>query len=167
MAEGQGSRVRALMVASLEPLTRRRQGSCTCAGSQATAVIHLLCPAQSSQRRNHLLITLPRKPLMPAAALSGKRQGPQQAQLRSNKHGLASSAARPSCITEAGDHPAAPLQQPSGLPVWGSHSQSAPSMPPVASICASGDQATHSTQFLCPCARHAPYPPIAHACPEM
>ena len=27
-------------------------------------------------------------------------------------------------------------------------------MPPVANICASGDQLTHSTQFLCPCAQH-------------
>ena len=49
----------------------------------------------------------------------------------------------------------APLHVPKGLPVRGSHSHSELSMPPVARTAASGDHATHSTQPLCPCARHS------------
>ena len=51
----------------------------------------------------------------------------------------------------------APLHVPSARPVRGSHSHSELSMPPVASIAASGDHATHSTQLLCPC-QHATAP---------
>ena len=36
-----------MMVASLEPLTRRLEGTALCAGSHATAVIHLRWPAQA------------------------------------------------------------------------------------------------------------------------
>ena len=50
-------------------------------------------------------------------------------------------------------HLLCPRQQPRALPVCGSHSQMQLSMPPLATICASGDQATHSTQFLCPCSK--------------
>ena len=44
------------------------------------------------------------------------------------------------------------LHDPSGSPLSGFHSHTMPSMPPLASIFASGDHASVNTQFLCPCA---------------
>lgn len=48
-------------------------------------------------------------------------------------------------------HLLCPLHVPSGLPVAGSHSQMLPSISPLATSAPSGDQDTHSTQFLWPC----------------
>lgn len=45
-------------------------------------------------------------------------------------------------------HLLCPLQVLKGLPVAGSHSHILPSMSPLATMAPSGDQATHSTQFL-------------------
>ena len=64
------------MVASLDPLMRRRQGSCTCAGSQATAVIHLLCPTPMRSRLTlHSRASLSLQSAQ--AALGDARDGPQ------------------------------------------------------------------------------------------
>lgn len=147
------------VVPSLDPLTSRRLGSAMCAGSQAIEVIHLVCPCPFQSAVARYCIICP----CSAIARCGVRPSVSpvmmqwestlqpllvQSQYKGSKWGFARQglAALTGTLT---------LQQPMGLPVAGSHSQSCPSMPPLARYFPSGENARHSTQFLWLCVHHA------------
>jgi hypothetical protein len=117
-------------VLSCEPLTKRRAGSARCAGSHATDVTHFVWPCNKAVSASLQNVTLRVKP---------------QVSARSTQHTQPSSTrSSPSESVYDGLTRHVPLS----LPLSACQTRICPSMLPLTRYFASGDHATHSTQFL-------------------